>query len=136
MKLVYTAQSKKFYFAKMLISQFTFEHDAVPLNPFNVFAYFLHDMVDRKKVMKGNARIIEASDEIWAFGPIADGVLAEIKMAMELGKPIKFFTAGSNYDAIKEIDDLDQLHFEDKALRNNSRDDIIFMIKEYVARRR
>ncbi len=31
------------------------------------------------------------ADEVWVFGKISDGVLAEIKIAKEIEKPTKFF---------------------------------------------
>jgi len=131
-KVVYTAQSKKFYFAKMLICKYVLEHNAVPLNPFNVFGYFLHDLVERDIVRNANSNVIRVSDEIWVFGSIADGVLFEIEYGMKLNKKIKFFTVGSSVEQIKPITDFNTLHFESKVLKKHSSEVLIKKIDTYV----
>ena len=73
-KVVYTAQSKYYYFAKMMVAKYVLEHDAVPLNPFNNWSYFMNDMVDRELVISANASLVGLSDEIWVFGPVADEI--------------------------------------------------------------
>ena len=45
--VVYTAQSKHWFHAKMLICQYALQQGVVPLNPFNLWAYFLDDLVER-----------------------------------------------------------------------------------------
>lgn len=112
LKIVYTAQSKHFFYAKMFICQYVTERDAVPLNPFNIWSYFLNEMVDRNKVRCGNNNIVRISDEVWIFGPISDGVYNEILYAISLNKPLKFFTLGSSVDSIKP-QKIDQLIFEE-----------------------
>ena len=85
-KIIYTAQSKKFFFAKMFVCKFVLEKNAIPLNPFNVWGYFLNELADRDLVRRGNNNIVRISDETWVFGPIADGVLFEIDYAISLNK--------------------------------------------------
>ncbi|MFS0519977.1 hypothetical protein ACEYW6_35525 [Nostoc sp. UIC 10607] len=102
--IVYTAQSKHLFYCRMLICSYVLNQGAVPLNPFNVWGYFLYELVDRDLVRRANNNIIRVADEIWVFGPIADGVLAEIKYTMQLKKPLKFFSAGSKPYDIKPID--------------------------------
>ena len=63
----------------------------VPLNPFMLFRYFLGDTVDRKLVYLGNNNIVRISDELWAFGEVSDGVLAEIKITKDKGGKVKYF---------------------------------------------
>ena len=79
--VIYTAYSKYYFFAKMLVSSYVLDKDFIPLNPFNNWEYFMDDMVDRDLVVRGNNNLILLSDEIWTFGPIADGVFAEVKLA-------------------------------------------------------
>ena len=88
--VVFTAQSKKNFFMRMLVCKYVFEHGCIPLNPFNVFGYFLYELVDRDLVRNGNNNLITRSDEVWFFGEIADGCIFEIEYAMELGKRIAF----------------------------------------------
>jgi hypothetical protein len=48
------------------------------------------------------AHPIKRSDEVWIFGPISDGVLAEIKLAKEMNKPVRYFKIAKAND-IAEI---------------------------------
>jgi len=89
--LVYTAMSKHFFYYRMHISKYVIEQHTVPLNPFMIFEYFMLDSVDRDLVREGNNNLVMRSDELWVFGPVSNGVLAEIKIAKELNKPIKYF---------------------------------------------
>jgi len=87
----YTATSKRNYYFKDQISTFVLQQGYVPLNPFQVFAYFLNDTVDRDLVRQANNTLVAIANEIWVFGDVSDGVLAEIKQARELGKVVKYF---------------------------------------------
>lgn len=102
MKLIYPAFSKHLFYFRMHISKFVLENDGVPLNPFMIHEYFLLDSVDRNKIRASNNAIVEKADEIWVFGEISDGVLAEIKLAKNLGKQIRYFEVIKSKD-IKEI---------------------------------
>ncbi|HPO06240.1 MAG TPA: hypothetical protein PLQ36_03960, partial [Candidatus Gracilibacteria bacterium] len=57
----------------------------------NVFAYYLDEMVDRNLVRNGNNVLMKRCDEIWVFGEVSDGVLAEIQIFKNLNRPIRFF---------------------------------------------
>lgn len=120
---VYTAYSKHFFFAKMLISSYVLEKGCIPLNPFNNWEYFMDDMVDRDLVVRGNNNLILLADEIWTFGPIADGVFAEVKLANELGKPVRYFTVGKKLSDINEVTK-DKLVFEEELLNKFDRNEI------------
>ncbi len=89
--LVYTATSKHNFYFRAHISKFVIEQYGVPLNPFMIFDYFLLDTVERDLVREANNNLVKRSDEIWVFGIVANGVLAEIKIAKEMGKPVKYF---------------------------------------------
>lgn len=90
-KLIYTAFSKHYFYYRMFISRFVLENGCVPLNPFMLFDYFLLDSIDRDMVRDANNSIVLRADEIWVFGPISNGVLAEILLAKNHSKPISFF---------------------------------------------
>jgi len=110
--VVFTAQSKVFFYCRDAVCQFVFDNGAVPVNPFRVFEYFLGDRVDRDVVRQGNNNLIRIVDQLWVFGEvIADGVLAEICLANKLGKPTRFFTIHNKADQIREITPRD-LRFE------------------------
>jgi hypothetical protein len=78
--LIYPAYSKRNFFWQMQISQFCLEKKVIPLNPFMLFRYFLGDLIPRNKVYTANNNLVRICDEVWVFGEISNGVLAEIKM--------------------------------------------------------
>lgn len=122
--VVYTAYSKHFFFAKMLISSYVLDKNYIPLNPFNNWEYFMDDMVDRDLVVRGNNNLILLADEIWTFGPIADGVFAEVKLANSLGKPVQYYSVGKKVEDIQKLTN-DKLVFEEELLQKFDKD-IIF----------
>lgn len=90
-KLIYTAFSKHYFYYRMYISKYVLERGCVPLNPFMLFDYFLLDTVDRDLIRDANNSCVMRADEVWVFGPISNGVLAEILLARGQAKPISYF---------------------------------------------
>ena len=111
--LIFTAQSKKNFFMRMLICKYVFEHGKIPLNPFNSFGYFLYELVDRDFIRNANNNLIARCDEVWFFGDIADGCVFEIEYAMKQHKKIAFYKMGSTYESIKPCN-IDELNFENE----------------------
>ena len=112
--LVYTAQSKRYFYCRDAVCQFVLSRGAVPLNPFRMFDYFLGDRVARDRVRAANRRVLEICDEVWVFGTdLADGVLVEIAQATELSKDIRYFTIGATSDEIRAAASR-ELAFEDE----------------------
>lgn len=102
--VVYTAQSKAFFYCRDAVCEFVFNQGYIPINPFRVFDYFLGDRVSRDCVREGNNNIIRVCDEVWVFGHvIANGVLSEIKLAIELKKPLRYFSIDNRARLIREI---------------------------------
>ena len=93
-------------------SEYILNKKMLPINPFRVFDYFLSDRVDRDLIRQGNNHLIKMCDELWVFGPISDGVLFEIFLSLDLGKPIKFFKIGAKVDEIKLIKRITDIAFE------------------------
>ena len=89
--LVFTAMSKRLFFARMFVSTYVFRQDMVPVNPFMIFDYFLLDAVDRDAVRRANNSLLARCNALWVFGPVSDGVLAEIRQAAALGLPVRYF---------------------------------------------
>lgn len=117
--LVYTAMSKHLFYFRMHISKFVLENGWVPLNPFMIFDYFLLDSIDRNLVREGNNNIVKKSDEIWVFGPVSNGVLAEILIAKEQWKIIKYFAIEKPHTiiaiAVEDVEMEDEVkEFKDK----------------------
>jgi hypothetical protein len=89
--LVYPAYSKHNFFWQMQISQFCLQKKTIPLNPFMLFRYFLGDSVPRDTVYRANNNIVKLCDELWTFGEISDGVLAEAKIKRSQDHPVRMY---------------------------------------------
>jgi len=110
-KIVFIAMSKySFYFRRHAV-KFVLEQGYAPISQFGIFDYFITDAVDRDLVRKANNNLIRISDELWVFGPISDGILAEIKLVKQWDKPIKYFKI-INSKETKEISK-DEIKFEE-----------------------
>lgn len=110
--LVYTATSKHLFYFRQHISKFVLEQWGVPLNPFMLFDYFFLDTIDRDLVREANNNVVLKSDEIRVFGPISNGVLAEIQIAKWLNKSIKYFAIQKSKTIIAI--EKDQVEMEDE----------------------
>jgi len=110
MELVYPAYSKHNFYFRQHISRYVLEQDCVPLNPFMIFEYFMLDTVDRDLIRNANNNLVRRADQLWVFGEISDGVLAEIKLAKELEKPIRYFLIVKSRE-IREISE-NEVQFE------------------------
>lgn len=109
---VFTAQSKRFYYCRDAVCEYVLREDAVPLNPFRVFGYFLGDRVKRDQIRVANNNLIRIADELWVFGTsIANGVLFEVLLAHELDKPVRFFTIATRAGEIRPAS-VSDLRFE------------------------
>jgi hypothetical protein len=112
--IVFTAQSKRYFYCREAVAEFTFSKGAVPINPFLVFGFFLGDRVSRELIRDANEALVLRSDELWVFGrALANGVLREISLAANAGKPIRFFTVEDKPERIQELH-VDALRFEEE----------------------
>jgi len=116
--LIYTAMSKHLFYYRMYISKFVLENGGVPLNPFMIFDYFLLDSVDRDLIRGGNNNLVKRADEIWVFGAVSNGVLAEIKIAKELKKTIKYFKIEKPHNIVAIIKDEVEMEEEVAEFKN------------------
>lgn len=122
--IIYTAYSKHYFYAKMLVSSCVLGMDCIPLNPFANFGYFMDDLVDRELVIRGNNNLILIADEVWTFGPVADGVYAEVRLAHSLGKPVRHFSIGKKLEDIHPLE-ADKLEFEKELLEKFKKKDLL-----------
>ena len=90
-KLVFTALSKHNFYMRMLVNKYVLECGYVPLNPFMCFEYYLADLVDRDLVRNANNNVLARCDELWVFGSVSNGVLAEIKQFKNSKKTVRYF---------------------------------------------
>jgi len=58
-KIVFTALSCKNFHQRMLICKHAFEQGVIPLNPFNLFGYYLYELVDRNLIRNANNNILK-----------------------------------------------------------------------------
>jgi len=103
------------------VSEFILNNNAVPINPFRLFDYFLGDRVDRNIIRQANNNCVRIADEIWVFGDISNGVFHEIQYARSLNKSIKFFSINSYAKEIISV-------HEDTVIMEN---ELIKELKEY-----
>jgi hypothetical protein len=108
-EIIFTALSKHYFYYRMFICQYVLKQNAVPLNPFMIFDYFLLDTVKRDIVREANNNLVKRSDKLWVFGPVSNGVLAEIRLAKKMNIPIKYFTIDKPHKivAIKKISEVE-----------------------------
>ncbi|MFZ2050420.1 MAG: hypothetical protein WAU69_05750 [Solirubrobacteraceae bacterium] len=117
--VVFTAQSKRSFYCREAVSEFVFSRGAIPVNPFLVFGFFLGDRVERDVIRAANNVLVMRCDELWVFGrDLANGVLQEISLAANAGKPIRFFSVEDRPELIQELH-VDALRFENE-VRNKT----------------
>jgi len=118
--IVFTAQSKRHFYCREAVCEFTFSRNGIPLNPFMAFGYFLADRSDRDAIRAANDALVLRSDALWVFGrDLSNGVLHEIGLAANDGKPIRFFSIDDRPERIEELH-IEALRFEDE-VRNKTR---------------
>ena len=110
--IVFTALSKKYFYMRMLIVRYVLKNGCVPINTFMSFDYYLTDTVDRNIIRNANNNLVAIADELWVFGSISNGVMAEIRQVSDMKKPIRFFSIENDRD-IAEIQN-NKLLFEDE----------------------
>ena len=102
-KVVFTAQSKQFFYCRDVVCEYVLKQGCIPVNPFRIFDYFLSDRVDRNLIRNGNNEMIKRCDELWVFGNVSDGVLFEIYMSRKMGKTVRFFNIATRAKEIFEL---------------------------------
>lgn len=110
--------SKHLFYFRMFISVFVLKNGGVPLNPFMVFDYFLLDAIDRDLVREGNNNLVKRCDEIWVFGAVSDGVLAEIQIANEQGKSVRYFAIEKPHNIVETDKNSVELEEDIKDMRH------------------
>ena len=115
----------------MFICKYVVECGFVPLNPFNSLGYRMHDMVAHETLLNCDHNYIRICEEFWCFGKISDGVYREIKIAMSLNKPLRFFSSGcKNKDFTSTT--IQQIEFESEDFINQDVQKIKECIIDYL----
>lgn len=89
------------------------------------------DQVKRDLVVRANNNLILQADELWQFGPIADGCYHEIMLAMKQGKPVRFFSIGKRVKDIRPLE-VTELEFEDELREKVDIGEFIVKLKTYL----
>lgn len=130
MKVVFTAQSKVFFYCRDAICEYVLKKGLLPINPFRVFDYFLSDRVDRNVIRRGNNQLIKMCSELWVFGPVSNGVLFEISFARKTGIPIRYFAIATKAEEIYPLKRIEDVIFEPEVHAKQIRkEDLIRFIK-------
>lgn len=111
-KMVYTAYSKHHHYAAEMVSAYVLEQGCVPINPFMNFGYFLGDRVGRDLVRAANNTCVKRLDEVWHFGEVSDGAAVELRLAIEEGEAVSFYSIGKEIANIRPLN-LSEIVFED-----------------------
>lgn len=99
--IVYAAISKHSFCYRVLISNYILEQGCAPVNPFMNFDFGFFGLQTKDTVISANNSLVRRSDEVWAFGPISDGGLAELLRAKALGKPLKYFAINKDWSIVE-----------------------------------
>lgn len=90
-KIIFIAMTKHVFYFRRHAVKYVLESGFTPISQYGIFDYFVTDTVERDFVRRANNNLLNVSDEMWVFGPVSDGVLAEIKLARQGGKPLRYF---------------------------------------------
>lgn len=72
--------------------RFAVSKKRVPIAPHLLFPQFVSEALERGLAMKMDYLLLLRCDEVWAFGEISEGMAAEIEMAEDEGKRVRYFT--------------------------------------------
>lgn len=93
-KVVFASMPKDNFYLREFIIKFILEQGHTPLCAFMMFSYFLLNAAGKEDLIEANNDLIRRSDELWVFGPFlsqSQGVISEIKLARQLGLPVRYF---------------------------------------------
>lgn len=72
--------------------RFVVSKKRVPIAPHLLFPQFVSEATERGLAMKLDYLLLLRCDEVWAFGEITEGMSAEIEMAADEDKRVRYFT--------------------------------------------
>jgi len=104
--IIFTSYSKRNFYYRAEVSQYVLQRGCTPVNPYMNFDYNLSGVVDKSLIRVANNSLIAHADELWVFGEVSDGVLAEIYLARRRKIPVKYFRH-SGREVFDEIDQAD-----------------------------
>ena len=109
--IIFSSYSKRNFYYRAEVSQFVLTCGHTPVNPYMNFDYNLSGVVDKSLIRIANNSLIAHVDELWVFGEVSDGVLAEVYLAKRRNIAVKYFAHQKQGD-FREITQ-DQVVLED-----------------------
>lgn len=85
------------------MSQFVLGLGCTPINPYMNFDYNLSGVIEKSHILIANNSLIARVDELWVFGEVSDGVLAEVYLAKRRGIPVRYYRRDSRSAGFHEI---------------------------------
>ncbi|WP_097006699.1 hypothetical protein [Lacrimispora amygdalina] len=130
--IVFIGLSNHNFYLKDVISAYVLKQGPVPLNQYVPFGYSEYDKTNKDLFRIGNNNLIITADELWVFGIISDEVAAEIMLAMEYQKHVRFYKIDRNGTVFEPIMDPMDLVFETDVLTHLPYDDFRLRINNYL----
>jgi hypothetical protein len=90
-RLVYVAMSNRNFHWRMHITKFVLDENAVPVNPFMLFDYYLLHTVKKETVREAMNNLLAKCDEVWVFGRMSLGVKVQVGIAKRMKKPLRYY---------------------------------------------
>ena len=121
--VVFTAQSKQYFYCRDAVCVFTLNRGRRTIKPFQGLRLLLQRPGRSGPSPPGQLQPDPDRDELWVFGDtIANGVLAEIRYALEHEKPIRFFTISADPKEIRPLsmEEMDQLKAKTSFLKRSA----------------
>ncbi len=72
--------------------RFVVSKKRVPIAPHLLLPQFVSEATERGLAMKMDYLLLLRCDEVWAFGEVTEGMAAEIEMAEDEDKRVRYFT--------------------------------------------
>lgn len=112
MNLAFASFSKKKFYLRAQISAFILENGFVPVSPFMNFEYNMSGIVNKDLIRIANNTLIDRCQELWVFGPVSDGVLVEVFLAVKAGLKVRYFKVIDDAGIFEELS-ADEVELED-----------------------
>ena len=78
-------------------SRFVISRGLIPVNPILNLHGVLSEETDRETAIRIDLKLLERSDELWAFGAPSAGMKREISAAKKLGLTVRYFARKGGY---------------------------------------
>jgi hypothetical protein len=88
--VIFTAMSRRVFHRRVDVSRFVLSRGFCPANPYMSFDADFFGLVEKERIISANNSLLGKADELWVFGPVSDGVLAEVLRFLPCRRPVRF----------------------------------------------